>query len=132
MSDHVAALNERIAADRRGAAVRYFMRDMVGVPAPFVLMMRLMPMWSKLEAVAHTLPYDAAIVGDSSLLKKRAATVTVETLVIGGEKSPPVLREAVQAVGDAVPGSKRRMLPGQTHNVAPQAIAPVLVEYFAA
>jgi len=91
-----------------------------------------MPMWSKLEAVAHTLPYDAAIVGDPSLLKKRAATVSVPTLVMGGEKSPAVLREAVRAVGDAVPGAKRRLLAGQTHNVAPQAIAPVLVEYFAA
>ena len=130
--DHVAALNERIAADRRADAVKYFMRDMVGVPAPFVFAMRFMPMWSKLEAVAHTLPYDAAIVGDPSLLKKRAATVSVPTLVMGGEKSPAVLREAVRAVGDAVPGAKRRLLAGQTHNVAPQAIAPVLVEYFAA
>jgi len=131
-ADHVAALNERIAADRRADAVKYFMRDMVGIPAPFVFAMRFMPMWSKLEAVAHTLPYDAAIVGDPSLLKKRAATVSVPTLVMGGEKSPAVLREAVQAVGEAVPGAKRRLLAGQTHNVAPQAIAPVLVEYFAA
>jgi pimeloyl-ACP methyl ester carboxylesterase len=130
--DHVAALNERVAAGRRSDAVKYFMRDMVGIPAPFVLLMRLMPMWSKLAAVAHTLPFDAAIVGDDSLLKQRAAKVAVPTLVMGGLKSPAVLREAVQAVGDAVPGCERRMLAGQTHNVAPQAIAPVLVEYFAA
>ncbi len=131
-TDHVAALNRRIAANRRSDAVRYFMRDMVGVPAPFVFVMRFMPMWSKLEAVAHTLPYDAALVGDPSLLKRRAATVSVPTLVIGGEKSPAVLREAVQAVGAAVPGAKRRLLAGQTHDVKPQVVAPVLVEYFEA
>jgi len=34
--------------------------------------MRLMPMWSKLESVAHTLPFDAAIVGDDSLLRQRS------------------------------------------------------------
>jgi hypothetical protein len=129
---HVAALNRRIAANRRSDAVKYFMRDMVGVPAPFVFVMRFMPMWSKLEAVAHTLPYDAALVGDPSLLKRRAATVSVPTLVIGGEKSPAVLREAVQAVGAAVPGAKRRLLAGQTHDVKPQVVAPVLVEYFEA
>ena len=131
-TDHVAALNRRIAANRRSDAVRYFMRDMVGVPAPFVFVMRFMPMWSKLEAVAHTLPYDAALVGDPSLLKRRAAAVSVPTLVIGGEKSPAVLREAVQAVGAAVPGAKRRLLAGQTHDVKPQVVAPVLVEYFEA
>lgn len=131
-SDHVAALNQRIAASRRSAAVRYFMRDMVGVPAPFVLAMRLMPMWSKLQSVAHTLPYDAALVGDPSLLGRRASTVSVPTLVMGGEKSPSPLREAVQAVSAAVPGATRRMLAGQTHNVSPQALAPILVEYFTA
>jgi hypothetical protein len=52
--------------------------------------------------------------------------------VIGGEKSPAVLREAVQAVGAAVPGAQRRLLAGQTHDVKPQAVAPVLVEYFEA
>ena len=51
-----------LAEGNRGGAVRYFMKDMVGVPAPCVVMMRLMPwIWRKLEAVAHTLPYDAAV-----------------------------------------------------------------------
>ena len=131
-TDHVAALTQRIAANRRADAVKYFMRDMVGVPAPFMFAMRFMPMWSKLEAVAHTLPYDAALVGDPTLLTRRAAAVRVPTLVMGGEKSPAVLREAVQAVGAAVPGAKQRLLAGQTHNVKPQALAPVLVEYFEA
>jgi pimeloyl-ACP methyl ester carboxylesterase len=131
-TDHVAALSQRIAANRRADAVKYFMRDMVGVPAPFVLAMRFMPMWSKLEAVAHTLPYDAALVGDPSLLGRRAATVSVPTLVMGGAKSPAALRAAVQAVSAAVPGARQRLLAGQTHDVKPQALAPVLVEYFEA
>src|SRR5204863_3296470 len=57
---HEGHLKRVLAEGHRGAAVKYFMRDMVGVPAPFVMMMRLMPwIWRKLEAVAHTLPYDA-------------------------------------------------------------------------
>ena len=47
---------------RRGDAVRLFMRT-VGAPAVMIAMMRLMPAWKKLVAVAHTLPYDLAIVG---------------------------------------------------------------------
>jgi pimeloyl-ACP methyl ester carboxylesterase len=131
-ADHVAQLKQHISADRRGDAVKYFMTKMVGMPGLLVLPMRLMPMWSKLEAVAHTLPYDAAIVLDETLLGERAARVGVPTLVIGGEKSPAGLRHAVQATGAVVPGAERRFLKGQTHNVSPQALAPVLLEYFAA
>lgn len=130
--DHVAELDRLTAADRRAAAVRYFMRRMVGVPWPFVLLMRAMPMWPKLEAVAHTLRYDARIVLDPSLLAERAATVRAPTLVIGGAKSPERLRRAVAAVADAVPGAERRFLAGQTHAVKAAALAPLLVEYFAA
>ena len=66
----------RRRADERGAAVKYFMRDMVGVPAPFVLMMQVMRgVWGKLKAVAHTLPYDAAIMGNWQVPAARLAGV---------------------------------------------------------
>src|SRR6266576_2433965 len=50
------------AYDRRGRgdALRLFMRE-VGVPGIVVTLMRFMPAWSKLKAIAHTLPYDFAI-----------------------------------------------------------------------
>ena len=64
-------------AGERGAAVKYFMRDMIGVPAPFVLMMQLMRgTWRKLKAVAHTLPYDAAIMGDWQIPAARLSGVS--------------------------------------------------------
>jgi hypothetical protein len=48
--------------------------------------MRLMPMWSKLKAIAHTLPYDGAIVRDNqrgkALPANRWASATVPTLVM--------------------------------------------------
>ena len=130
--NHEAQLNRLIAAGRRGDAVRYFMRQMVGVPALFVAMMRVMfGVWRKLEAVAHTLPYDAAVLGDFTVPRQRLAAITVPTLAINGEKTDVRLRHAVQAVAAAVPGAQRRTLKGQTHNVAPKALTPVLVEFFA-
>lgn len=130
--NHEAQLNRLIAAGRRGEAVKYFMRQMVGVPAVFVAMMRVMfGVWRKLEAVAHTLPYDAAVLGDFTVPRQRLAAITVPTLAINGEKTDVRLRHAVQAVAAAVPGAQRRTLKGQTHNVAPKALTPVLVEFFA-
>jgi hypothetical protein len=34
-------------------------------------------------------------------------------------------------VADAIPGAERRVLEGQTHNVSPAALAPVLRDFFA-
>src|SRR5258707_8754239 len=55
--DFVAQLDSLIALERRGDAVKLFLK-LVGVPAIFLAIMRFMPVWSKLTAVAHTLPYD--------------------------------------------------------------------------
>jgi pimeloyl-ACP methyl ester carboxylesterase len=94
--------------------------------------MRLMPwIWRKLLAVAHTLPYDAAVMGNYSLPTARLASITIPVLAIAGEKTDVRLGRAVQAVADAVPSAQHRTLRGQTHNVAPEVITPVLVEFFA-
>jgi pimeloyl-ACP methyl ester carboxylesterase len=129
---HEERLKKLVAEGRRGDAVKYFMRDMVGVPAFVVAMMHFIPgVWPKLKAVAHTLPYDAAIMGDFTLPTDRLKAVRVPTLAIGGGKSDARLKAAVDAVASAVPNSQRRTLSGQTHNVKPQALTPVVTEFFA-
>jgi pimeloyl-ACP methyl ester carboxylesterase len=133
--DYLTRLNELIASDRRGDAVKMFMKT-VGVPAVFIAMMRLMPIWKKLKAVAHTLPYDISIVKENQrgkpLSPGRWASVTVPTLVVDGGKSPAWIRHATKAVADALPNAQHRTLEGQTHNVAATALSPVLMEFFAA
>src|SRR6266849_6329359 len=57
-------IGEAVAADRRSDAVKLFLKS-VGAPAFLIALMRLMPMWSKLKAIAHTLPYVGAIVRDN-------------------------------------------------------------------
>jgi pimeloyl-ACP methyl ester carboxylesterase len=107
----------------------------MGVPAIFVTMMRLMPkVWPRLMAVAHTLTYDYAVMGDTiagkPLSAKHWASVTMPTLVIGGGKSPAVVQNAVQAIENVLPNAQRRTLEGQSHNVSMKILAPVLVEFF--
>ena len=130
--DSEAQLRRLVDQGRRADAVKFFMVDMVGMPAIFTYIMRMLPVWPKLKAVAHTLPYDAAVLGDFSLPRERAASVAVPTLVMGGEKSPVELRGAVDAVAQTIPGAKLQMLKGQTHNVDVKVLAPVLVDFFAA
>ena len=128
--DSVAQLTRMIATGRRGEAVKFYLTQVMGAPRILYYGMRIMPLWRKMKAVAPSLPYDAAIMGDFVPPQEQLASVSVPTLVIGGAKSPAALRAAVQATADAVPGARRRMLKGQTHNVAVHTLAPVLTEFF--
>jgi pimeloyl-ACP methyl ester carboxylesterase len=131
--DDWVRINEAVAANRRNEAVKFFLK-LVGLPAFFIALMRLMPVWSKLKAVAHTIPYDGAIVQDNQrgkpLPADRWTSVTVPTLVMDGGKSPGWIRQANRALANVLPNAKHCMLEGQTHMVKAEALAPTLVEFF--
>jgi hypothetical protein len=76
--------------------------------------------------IANTLLYDLTILGDRSVLNERSSAISVPTLVVGGEKSPTELRNAVEGVTAALPNAQSRFLSGQDHNISSQALAPVL------
>ena len=129
-TDYRELLTQMISENRRGDAVELFFTEAVGIPAPFVAPMRSTPFWPSMEKVAHTLIYDSMVVGDYSLPVERLASVTVPTLVLDGGTSN-WLTDAANAVADALPNAQRRTLEGQPHNVAPEAVAPALVAFFA-
>ena len=122
--------SDLVSAGRRGDAVEYFMAKVVGLPPEFVVQARNAPWWPDQEALAHTLAYDATIMGDYSLPAGRAASVTVPTLVIDGGASFGWIGTTAQKLANTIPNAQRLTLEGQTHDVAPQAIAPVLVDFF--
>ena len=128
--DHEAALKKILATGQRGKAVKYFMVTMVGAPAIAAFIMQLLPMWKKLKAVAHTLPYDSAIMGNWSVPEEKISSITIPTLIAGGGKSPATLRNPVELIAKLLPNGTLKVLEGQTHNVSADVLAPILVEYF--
>jgi pimeloyl-ACP methyl ester carboxylesterase len=128
---YIKQLTEALATDRRGDAVALFMKY-VGVPSEQIEGMRHAPMWPALEALAPTLAYDhTAILGkDATIPTKRAAIVTVPTLVMNGGASHPFMYDTAKALSKAIPHAQLRTLEGQTHDVALVALAPVLVDFF--
>lgn len=131
--DYLARLSQAVAERRRGDAVTMFMR-FVGTPAVFTAIMPLTPVWGKVKAVAHTLPYDIQIVQDHQhgepFTAAQWAEVKTPTLVAAGGKSPAWMTNGTRALAGALPDARYRTLPGQNHMVKPQAIAPVLTEFF--
>jgi pimeloyl-ACP methyl ester carboxylesterase len=129
-ADLASRYNEMIAAGRRGDAVEYFMTKVVGLPVEFAVQARHSVWWPAQEAMAHTLAYDATIMGDFSLPIEQAASVIAPTLVITGEASFQFMPATAQALADATPNGQVCILEGQTHDVAPQVLAPVLEAFF--
>ena len=127
--EYRSKLANAIAEGRRGDAVALFMM-LVGMPAEAVSGMRQQPMWPMLERVGPTLAYDAAVMGDEAAVPvQRAARVPVPTLIVTGGESYPFMHEAARALVNAMPNARHRVLEGQTHDVSPEAIAPVLIEF---
>ena len=128
-------LTDLLSEGRRGDAVEYFLTASAGVPAEAVAPMRGAPIWSAFEAVAHTLAYDAAAMGDTmsgdAAPLARWAAVGVPTLVVDGGASPEWIHRGARALADGLPDARRRTLEGQTHDVAPEVLAPALREFFA-
>jgi pimeloyl-ACP methyl ester carboxylesterase len=133
--DYVARLAELASSGRPGDAIEVFMKEGVGLPAEAVSPMWGAPFWPAFEAVAHTLAYDGVIVAATMsgkpLPTDRWASVTIPTLVLDGDASPPWARNAVAALVDVLSDAQRRTLEGQTHQVDPEVLAPALEEFFA-
>ena len=128
-----ARIDAAIAEGRRGDAVKSFLRA-VGVPPLGIAVMRCLPVWARLTAVAHTLPYDGAIVRElqhgEPLSRSRWSSVRVPALAVHGRKSPLWLQGATRALAGALAKGEYLSLEGQTHDVSARAIAPVLGPFF--
>ena len=129
-SDQVEQYERMVAEGRRGDAVEFFMSKVVGLPAEMVAGARSQPWWGPTEAIAHTLAYDARIMGDYELPVDRAGNVKVPTLVLAGGADMPFMRDTAQALADALPDGEVRFLEGQGHDVDPTVLAPALKEFF--
>lgn len=130
-SDYLEQLRQMLSEGRRGDMIELFFTKAVGLPAEFVAPMRQSPFWAAQEAFAPTLVNEAILMSNGSftLPKERIAKATCPTLVIDGGMAP-WLSHAADAVANILPDAQRRTIAGQPHNVADDAIAPVLVEFF--
>jgi pimeloyl-ACP methyl ester carboxylesterase len=131
--EYVAHLDELIGDGRPGDAIEYFMTIAAGIPAEAVAPMRSMPIWRALEAAAHTLAYDGAVVAESVAgdgpSPGQWSWVTAPTLVLDGGTTP-WLTNAADALAAALPNARRRTVGGQRHGIEAGVLAPVLLEYF--
>jgi pimeloyl-ACP methyl ester carboxylesterase len=131
-ADSVEQLDRMVAEGRRGDAATFFMVDMVRMPAEFAAFARTQPWWPAQEAIAHTLAYDARVMGDYSVPTATAARVTVPTLILTGGASFPFFRPTAEALVAAMPDARSAVLPDQEHNVDPAILGPAIAAFLKA
>lgn len=133
-ADYVQRLTTLLAGDRRGDAVALFLTDVVAVPVEIVDGMRQAPFWAAMEQVAHTLPYDGAVMGETMSgapdLPTEWSAVTIPVLVVNGGASAPWIRNAAGRLAALLPAAERSTLPDQDHDVDPEILGQKLHKFF--
>jgi pimeloyl-ACP methyl ester carboxylesterase len=122
-----------LAANRRAEAVTSFLK-FVGAPDDAIAGMKVTPAWPGMVAMAPTLAYDIAVVGeDRSAPVATAAQIKAKTLVMDGGASlatMPFMRATADKLGKAIPNAQRLTVEGQGHDVSAKVLVPILVKFF--
>jgi len=134
---YVESLQALLAEDRRSDPFELFMRT-AGASDEMVASAKGSPVWARCQAIAPTLAYDAACLGDGTPPTARLATITRPTLVATGGASPDsfvggggsFFDDAADAIATAIPHAQRQVVEGQTHMVDPKTLAPIFHQFF--
>ena len=134
---YASDVQKAIADDDRDRAVELFMR-VAGLPDEAIAEVRASPFWTPLLALAHTLPYDAACLNDGPPPHERLASIQQSALVVTRETPDQVMvtaggdffAAAADAIAGSIPTSRRATVAAASHAVDPDALAPVLADFF--
>jgi alpha-beta hydrolase superfamily lysophospholipase len=135
--EYAEALDVALAEGRRGDAFELFMR-VADSSEDAIAEARNSPMWPELEAIAHTLAYDAACMGTGQPPADLFAKITQPTLVAtgvagrqpGAARWVRALEPAADAIAASIPNAQRRTIEGAGHVADPKAVAAVLAQFF--
>jgi pimeloyl-ACP methyl ester carboxylesterase len=136
--DFINQITELVSAGQRNDAVKLFFARGMGIPNFVVNLMRLlMPGWSKMAVMAHTIPYDLTVLAGTQTGKplpvNRWAPTTAPTLVMVGSKSEPFFHNGAKSLAAILPNAQYRSLEGRSHSavlMAPQSIAAAVEQFF--
>jgi pimeloyl-ACP methyl ester carboxylesterase len=123
-------INQLVQTGEPGDAAAFFF-SAIGTPPQVLDDMKRSPDWSGISQIDFTLAYDYAVLGNGTV-PDAVKLITVPTLVMDGEKSMPFMRPTADRIAALVPNARRKTINGQTHQAAPEAVAPLLSEFFGA
>jgi hypothetical protein len=125
-------IRDLLTEGKRAQAIETFFRG-TGMPEEMIDGMREMPTWPGLVALAPTLAYDSAVMGDlengGAIPRHIAARATRPGLVLVGGESPPFMIGVGMQLATLLPDGRYRVLDGQGHTAAPDVVAPIVADF---
>jgi pimeloyl-ACP methyl ester carboxylesterase len=125
-------LRDLLRENRRADAVEMWFRT-TGMPEEMFEGLRESAMWPGLLALAPTLAYDSAVMGDidrgGAVPEDIATRAARPGLVLVGGESPPFMMEVGRRLAERLPDARLRVLGGQDHVVPPEILTPVVAEF---
>jgi pimeloyl-ACP methyl ester carboxylesterase len=118
-----------VSKGQPGDAATFFL-SAIGTPPKVLEGMKSSPDWEAMRRIDFTLAYDYDVLGDGKVPEDIVKAIRVPTLVMAGEKSMPFMHATATRLANLIPNAQRATLTGQTHQVAAEAVAPVLIEFF--
>ena len=126
--EYTRALGRALASDDRDEAVALFL-GRVGMPEQAIAGMRQSPAWQGMTAIAPTLAYDDAVLGDSRVPTELVASITAPVLALAGGASPDMLRFGASEVAESARNGAFDVLAGQGHDADAAVLAAGIREF---
>ena len=124
--EYVREVGAAVDDGRREDALALFMR-VAGVPVDAIAAARGTEAFARSAALAHTLPYDAACIGEGPP-PPFLADLTTPTLV--ASSGDPFFEAAADATAALLPDAERFRFQDQGHVADPMTVAPTLKRFF--
>ncbi|WP_276301508.1 alpha/beta fold hydrolase [Halorussus lipolyticus] len=126
-TEMAAQLTAQASEDSDEAALKWFLREGLGLPEP---MIANMPMWDQRVGFADATRREL----DAVMMYRPPETpkLGAETLVLWGSESPAHLRETADELADRIADSEVRRLDGRghlAHALAPDAVADEVLDF---
>lgn len=103
-------------------ALVLFLRDVGQLTSNELDTVRSAPIWNEMVEAAQTLPRELRAIAEYEFDAARFAELTTPTLLLSGGESPPLYRDATEAVSAALPNS--RIVTFDEHAHEPMNTAP--------
>lgn len=126
--EYTDALTRALLSGDRDEAVTLFL-GRVGMPAKAIAGIRRSPEWAAMTAIAPTLAYDDAAMGDGRVPADLVASVSAPVLALAGDAGPDLMRFGAREVAECARNGEFDVLDGQTHDVDAGVLAARIREF---
>jgi pimeloyl-ACP methyl ester carboxylesterase len=126
--EYTDALGRALASGNSDEAVALFL-GRVGIPAEAIAGARQSPAWPAMTAIAPTLAYDDAAMGDSRVPAAVVAAIPAPVLALAGDAGGEMMQFGAREVAECARNGEFDVLVGQTHDADAGVLAARIREF---